>query len=253
MPTEMGNLYGNKKDISMREPLKRIIEISKNIPCDLKALNCILKDNTFTEDELMRIAISAVAAYEDDDYRDVYWRIDDDGEHYRVAVKYDENYVTDVKKHNLIEVLRLLLDYGLNPNTCLHEPWPNNVFEAVTRLDTPFLAGFCTRLMLDYGANPWLEIDDNEFLFQELDADVCIDVNIQPDRMVQPLVQSWLVMVGYGARPNGSCPFVLTPGHTYEEVKEFEFFEYSVAYDREKKKNIMHITDIRTREEIGFL
>ena len=57
--------------------------------------------------------------------------------------------------------------------------------------------------MMEYGSDPWIEIDENYYLFQEIDASVCIEIDLLPDRMIQSWIQCWFVMIGYGARPKG--------------------------------------------------
>ena len=240
---------GTRESVRTKEEIMMLVG---NLPQNVDAIREALDGCALSETDLMEIAIKAVTAYEDVDCNEIYWRTDEEGEHYRIAMKYDKAYVDGIRNHKLIKILQLLLDYGLDPNTCL-ESWPNNVMESIKYLDPPFLAGFCTKVLMENGADPWIETDEKEYLFEELDADVCIDIGIQPDRMVQPFVQCWFVMVGYGARPRNVEPFKLNPSHSYDELKEFEFFEYNISYDRDKQENIMHIIDTRTGEEIGCL
>ena len=82
---------------------------------------------------------------------------------------------------------------------------------------------------------------------------MAIDIDLLPDRIVQSFFQCWLVLIGYGARPKEVEPFHLYPEHTFDELKEFEYYDWKVRYEPDKHENIMHIIDIRTGNEIGYL
>ena len=60
-------------------------------------------------------------------------------------------------------------------------------------------------------------------------------------------------MIGYGGRTENAVTFYLLPGHSYDELKEFEYYDWRIQYDSSERKNILHIIDIRTGEEIGYL
>ena len=70
--------------------------------------------------------------------------------------------------------------------------------------------------------------------------------------MVNEWVQCWFVLIGYGGRPESIEPFELAEGHSYDELKEYEYFDYYIKLDPEKRQNLLHIVDMRTGEEIGY-
>ena len=238
----------------MSTSINRILELVKKVPCDLIEFQNLLSNDTYTEDELMKIAIVAVDAYEFQEMDTEYRAIDPKDRDWCIKIykAYEEAYVEEIKNHPLIQMLKLLIDKGLNPNTCI-EAEEKNVMALIPYVDKPFLAGFCLKLLMEEGANPWIEIRDREYLFEEMDSNICIDINLLPDDMVQSWIHCWFVMIGYGGRPRRTDPFKLSEGHSYDELKEFVYFDWHIKYDQDKKENIMHIVDIRTGEEIGFL
>ena len=152
----------------------------------------------------------------------------------------------------MIVLLEELLKNGFDPNIRL-DTYEYNVLYTLQYVDVPFLAATATRLLLEHGADPYIQDDDGECLFYKIDGDIAIDIGLLPERFVQSLFQCWLVMVGYGARPEKVEPFHLNTGHSYDELKEFEFFDWKIRYEPEKKEKILHIIDIRTGDEIGTL
>ena len=178
--------------------------------------------------------------------------IDDEGWFIKLCREYDPSYVETIKSHPLIKLLKDLLNNGFDPNTCL-DAYECNILFALQYVDVPFLAATATRLLLEHGANPYIQDDDEECLFHKIDGDIAMDIGLFPDRFVQHMFQCWLVMIGYGARPKECEPFHLNPGHNYDELKEFEFYDWKIRYEADRKETMLHIIDIRTGEEIGTL
>ena len=222
----------------------------------------ILSNNDFSKEELMQFAIAAAEKYEFTDEWEQYcqkiWEdfgdkdIDDDGWYIKLYLEYDSEYMETIKSHSLIVLLEELLKNGFDPNIRL-DTYEYNVLYTLQYVDVPFLAATATRLLLEHGADPYIQDDDGECLFYKIDGDIAIDIGLLPERFVQSLFQCWLVMVGYGARPEKVEPFHLNTGHSYDELKEFEFFDWKIRYEPEKKEKILHIIDIRTGDEIGTL
>lgn len=222
----------------------------------------ILSNNKFTKEELMQFAIAAAEKYKFTDAWDQYCRklleefgdddIDNEGWYTKLYKEYDPDYVETLKVHPLITLLNHLLDNGFDSNICL-DTYPSSIMFALQYVDVPFLAATATRLLLEHGADPYIENEDGECLFYKIDGDIAMDIGLLPDRFVQFMFQCWLVLIGYGARPKGIEPFHLNPGHSYDELKEFEYYDWRIRYEPDAREDILHITDIRTGEEIGYL
>ena len=242
--------------------LERILEMAGKEPRNLKEFELALKGGSFSEADLMRIAIKAAGIYESIDGCDKYYEginrsittdnyIDADGRYYKVSIDYDPYFMDKINSHPLMKILGMLLEKGLDPGVCLDHEEETNVMCVLRWISLPFLGAAAMRLLLEHGADLHVADTDGMDMFVDVDSDVAIDIDLVPYDILQATVQTWFVQVGYGGRPEKAEPFHLNPGHTYDELKEFEFFDYEII--RDGKENIMHITDIRTGEEIGYL
>lgn len=229
---------------------------------DTDLIDEILSDNEFSKEELMQFAIAAADKFEFTDEWDQYCQkaieesgdkeIDDNGWFVKLYKEYDPDHMNMIKSHSLIVLLEMLLKNGFDPNICL-DAYPSSILFALQYVDVPFLAATATRLLLEHGADPYIQDEDGECLFYKVDGDIAIDIGLLPDRFVQYMFQCWLVMIGYGARPEKVEPFHLNDGHSYDELKDFEYFDWKIRYEPEKRENLLHIIDVRTGEEIGSL
>ena len=224
-----------------------------NKECDLKELDDALANTPLSEEQMMKLAIQAANVYELAEIERQYYESDEEmAKPAGYFEEFDPIYIENAKNHPLTHKLQLLLNHGLNPNTRLDDI-DVNVMDCLCYVDLPFLAAYTMRLMLDHGADSNLKIDDYETIFLHMDSNVTTDLVYVPDDMVITFLQCWFVLIGYGGKLEGIEPFRLNPGHVYDELKEYEFFDHYVSYDPEKKKNVLHIVDIRTGEEIGVL
>ena len=228
---------------------------------DVDEVLTLLSENEFSKEELMRIAIRAVQTFELFEIESEYARkmmedndddIDENGWYIRIYKEYDSSYVERINNHPMIKILEMLLTKGLDPMLCVDGEY-SNVMLPLQYVDVPFLAATAMKLLLEHGASPYVKNSDGVELFEDIDADIAIDIDLLPESFVQSYFQCWLVLIGYGARPKSIEPFQLNPGHNYDELKEFEFFDWKIRYEPDKKENILHITDIRTGDEIGTL
>ena len=244
--------------------LERLLKMVGKEPRNLNEIELALKGGVFFKEDLMRVAIKTVHTIETIDGCDEYYRgtnhsiaddefIDADGRYYKVSKTYDPHFMYKINTHPLMKILEMLLEKGLDPGVCLDHEYETNVMCELQWVDLPYLGAAAMRLLLEYGADPYVIDSDGMDLFTNVDGSVAIDIDLVPYDILQTTIQTWFVLVGYGGRPEKTEPFHLYPGHTYDELKEFEFFDYVIIYDLEKKENIMHITDIRTGEEIGCL
>lgn len=229
---------------------------------DTDLIDKILSDNEFSKEELMQFAIAAAKKYEFtvewDQYRQQLLEefgdkdIDGEGWYKKLYKKYEPNYVETLKDHPLFTLLNCLLENGFDPNVCI-DSYPSSILFALQYVDVPFLAATATRLLLEHGADPYIQDEDGECIFYKVDGDIAMDIGLLPDRFVQYMFQCWLVMIGYGARPEKVEPFYLNAGRSYDELKDFEYFDWKIRYEPDRKETVLHIIDIRTGEEIGSL
>ena len=232
-----------------------LIGIIEHKPYDIAEIAAVLSNNVFSKEELMRAAIKAAEKYEFSEMLSEYRKkIEEDeyGDWYiRRYTEYDPIIVEEIRVHPLIKTLELLLENGLDPRVRMAED-PTNIMCVLEDVDTPFLAATAMRMMMIYGADPYVQDESGEGLFERLDSCMVIDISLLPEDIVQNWFQCWILLIGFGARPENVEPFHLQPGHTYDELKEFEYYEWKIRRNP-GKKNTMHIFDIRTGKEIGWL
>lgn len=232
-----------------------LIGIIEHKPYDIAEIAAVLSNNVFSKEELMRAAIKAAEKYEFSEMLSEYRKKIEEDEYsdwyIRRYTEYDPIIVEEIRVHPLIKTLELLLENGLDPRVRMAED-PTNIMCVLEDVDTPFLAATAMRLMMIYGADPYVQDESGEGLFERLDSCMVIDISLLPEDIVQNWFQCWILLIGFGARPENVEPFHLQPGHTYDELKEFEYYEWKIRRNP-GKKNTMHIFDIRTGKEIGWL
>lgn len=155
----------------------------------------------------------------------------------------------EIHSSYLYEICALLLRYGLNPNLTVDD---TNLLSLVRRVDSPFVAAKTSRLLLENGADFNLYVD-GESVFENLDFDIVFDaIELEDRNLYMQMFWTWLLMIGYGATMgNGQCPVEVADGFSVEQFKDFENFTYEIEFL--KKDWIMHIIDSRTNERVAKL
>lgn len=208
---------------------KYVLELMKSVPPDYKLINTILSSKTFRCIELADIAIDLV------DY---------------CCTKYYPD--RDHSGNYLYTSIVLLLLNGLDPNECGEE---GCALWALNDVDTPGVAGHVMRLLIEFGGDI-NKVDDDGFdpenLFESLDEKIT-----EFDRyLFQSEFDCWLVCLGYGGKDKyGRVPIKMVNGHSIEELREFERFEYAFKHDcfedEQYGKYFMKIIDKKTKEIVA--
>lgn len=102
----------------------------------------------------------------------------------------------------IYDVIKLLLEYGLNPNAVLTTEWGHyNIMKEVHFIDNEYLAADVLALLLEHGGDPNLTID-GETLLDDMVFDIWFGSVEQEIRWrYDAWVHRWMVIVGYG----GTC------------------------------------------------
>lgn len=216
----------------------RLIKLFRDRDADWKDVEAAIRQSMLSEVELMELAVKAAETFE--------FTFGNE------KTKYDLALIENARTHRLTRIIELLLSKGLNANTVINGE-PANIMWELEFVDIPYLAATILRLLMEKGADPYTINPDGEQFFNEIDGDVVFFLNEAGGGIAPPLVQCWFVLIGFGARLEGAEPFALSPGHVYDELKEFEFFDWVVSYDSNRDTNVMHIVDTRTGEEIGVI
>lgn len=114
----------------------------------------------------------------------------------------------DMHSTYLCEVIKLLLDFGLEPNDMVDE---YSIMSELPNVANGYVGADTLALLFEHGADPNIKYSDGEKIFSELDFAVVFDAIEQRDRRrYDALVHSWFVFLGYGAiSDNVSAPIDL--------------------------------------------
>ena len=164
----------------------------------------------------------------------------------------------------LYDVFELLLEYGMNPNGIItidnHE---ENIISKIGLSGNGNVAARCTRLLMEHGGNPNLEVDDDVIFLEDI-ADLTFDIdfgyyNLRYYRKhFRAKFQRWLVLLAYGGvLENGNAPVKMQNGYSVEIFKEFERFRWEVEPHEPTPEQpdtwFLHIFDIKTGEKVAIL
>lgn len=196
------------------------------IPPKLDEADSILSSEEFTKEELACIACEAT-------------------EHcfceYSDALDPQIPSITLDSMHSnyLLDVLRLLLDHGLDPNISVNE---DNALWMTQYVDAPNVGAAAMRLLLENGGDPNLYIPPGpETLFEFIDFKVWED-----DYDCDHVIQCWLVLMAYGGHwSNGEIPLMMLDGNKIDVFKRFEELDYRFSNGQ------MHIFRKKDRVEVA--
>lgn len=208
---------------------QKLLDLLTALPPDTAGAERILREEPFSTEEITRVAVTYV--YE------CFCEAGDFAED--IGIPHPTEIVPGLHSTYILEVIRFLLPYGLDPNG-IHEDC--NVMEALMYVDNEFLAADTLALLLEEGGKHDLLIPDmGETLFASVDFDVFFDAVEQQNRQrYAALVHCWMVLMGYGAR----CGTEKT--QVFREADSPEYF------DLQKLKNHRNYGFVLTHLEDGY-
>ena len=142
--------------------------------------------------------------------------------------------VPGYESSHMAEAIRLLLEYGLDPNKII---WGDNhlggfeecnIMEQIQRVFNGHQAADSLYLLLNHGGNPNLKID-NTYLYTEPDWDIGFDTanreDMISDGMYEAKLHYWFVLVGFRADyPGAELPLKPVKGFDLSKLKEHKHF-----------------------------
>ena len=217
---------------------EELLKLFSDIPPKWDEIRKILDRHKFTSFEIAELA---------------YEIVDDCEYEYQWALNPDDESVTLETMHSpfLIENLKLLLEYGFDPNIP-YSSYDDSALFSLIYVDMPNVGAAALRFLLENGANPNYGNDEikTDTLFIYLTSSITFDKYEYTYK-----VQCWLVLMAYGAcYPDGSIPLEMLNGNKVEIFKDFELFDYSIEHypDNGCYGNwTMHIFNKKTREEVA--
>ena len=107
---------------------------------------------------------------------------------------------------HMLEALRILLKYGLDPNRIIdvseieNYKEESNIMSELRFVENGYIAADSLSLLLENGGNPSIIIN-NASLVRDINYDLIFDLYNMPNRYrYDALVHYWMVLVGYGAK-----------------------------------------------------
>ena len=192
-----------------------LLEMLLKVPPDLGAIRAQLESSRFSSDRIAAVASEFIEI--------CYWESLDRhcGEPHQT--EYYSTAATVVEgEHStyLLEIVKLLLEYGLDPNAVVDGTC---ILEQVRFVENEYIAADTLALLLEHGGNIHLKAD-GESVFGEIDFDVIFDALNQYDRRrYDSLVHCWFVWLGYGAQPENGTTAV----DVYRDFNTGELFDIS--------------------------
>ena len=199
-------------------PSKSILDALLQIPPDFEKAGHLLKESSLSASEISELAAKyAEECWCEDDYGDSFEELEpDNGYYWR-----EPTVIPGLHSTYLYEVIRFLLDYGLDPNYSREGNW--GLLEWVINTVNGYIAADTLALLLDHGGNPNLELD-GELLFDKIDFNVGFDaIEMCNRRRYESYVHCWMVLIGYGGTPSdGTTPLDVMDEYLYNSREEFD-------------------------------
>lgn len=155
---------------------------------------------------------------------------------------------------HMLEALRCLLEYGLDPNALYGEGHDqSNIMSELRYVENGYLAADSLALLLEHGGNPNIKMNGGSFI-RDVNTDLIFDLNNQMDRTrYDNLVHYWMVLIGYGARlEDGRESIDMCPGHDVSELKDHRDFYYGAIHsDRSEDHMEICLFSKHTNWEVG--
>ena len=138
---------------------------------------------------------------------------------------------------HVYEAVKVLLDYGLNPNTIFTEEQgaikeQYNIMWELRYVCNGYQAADTLALLLEHGGDPNLAVDGCNFN-REINYDVWFEtVNYEEGREIpfDELVHYWMVLIGYGAHlEDGSLSIDPTGNFDVNRLRNHRRFYYGIV------------------------
>ncbi|MBQ8264729.1 MAG: hypothetical protein IJY96_08155 [Oscillospiraceae bacterium] len=236
-------LYG-RKDFGDKRNLFRLL---KETPIDIKKLKKELQSGNYSAEDVTKAALQYLGdCFDEQTERD--W-----GDGNERAHSVEAAVCPEMRSSALLEVIRLLLEYGLDPNAVYYDS--ENVMNSLRYIDNGYLAADALALLFEDGGRHTTLLD-GEDLFNLIDSEVIFDAVEQENRRkYDSLVHCWFVYLGYGAKPqNGATALDVFHGFDISELRDHRRFTFALSHTPNRGENwTLHIIDRCTFWEVARL
>ena len=147
--------------------------------------------------------------------------------------------VTDIPSAHMYEALKVMLEYGLDPNRIYDKE--KNIMLSLRSITNGYIAADSLALLLENGGDPSIRIDGIS-LIRDTNFELQFWLGNDEDRVrYDALVHYWMVLVGYDAKlEDGRMSIDMCKGHDASELKQHRDFYYG-AIDSDRVNDHMEI------------
>lgn len=146
-----------------------------------------------------------------------------------------DKIIPGLDSSHVTEVIRLLLNYGLDPNRIYNKGTGDAVclIDWLRFIDNGYQAADSVALLLEHGGDPNL-CDDRYHYFAETDFDVqfnTINSDMLSPQQLDAFIHYWMVLIGYGAKP--PVPMTLKDGFDIRELRNHRNFYFGAIHAKD--------------------
>lgn len=234
------------------ELLKKLTELHR----DPTAIEKLLQEKGYSPDAVSRAGF---------DYARTCW---ENCEYYHnkhfEELRYSESKpVPDSYSANMLQVFKLLLKYGLDPNAvCEDKCGSDTVLSCVEYIFNEYVAADTLALLIEHGGDPYKNVSD-ESLFEEVNFDVFFGAFNMEDRSIyDSIVHCWFVLLGYSDKAGNSKDLLTAFGKRQcdcdledfriSDLRQHRNYTFGISNVPGRGENwSLHIFDKRTRWEVA--
>ena len=233
---------------------KRLYELILTIPVDLNEIKKEIENSQLSAEELGIVAYE----YANECFYEGVEIDDEDNENLDLFFSSPAVVIPNHHSTYFLEVIELLLQYGLDPNTIVED---DSLLDTVRYVHNEYIAADTLALLFANGADIDLKIKGSR-VFHDIDFDVSFDAfNQHNRRYYDSLVHCWFVWLGYGARmDNGESGLELytewNTGKEFDLAKLRNHRDYDFCLSRVPSHGenwSLHIFEKKTLWEVARL
>ena len=238
-------------ELELTERSQGLLELLMTIPPQFDMAKGYLEANQLTADEVTRVAtmFADKCSRDYDEYLYDNFPLRD--------LPLPQGVVQGTRSAHLCETVKLLLQYGLNPNAIyVVDANVYNIMSVISFIDNEYVASDTMVLLLEAGGDPNLVVDFST-IYESVSDDVWFGAIEQEIRWrYDSWVHVWLVLLAYGGAPRGRKSLL----EVFREYDSAELFDvrklknhrdYYYGLSKENYEPVIHIYDKKTLWEVA--
>ena len=234
-------------DLPLNDKSQQLLDALMTIPPDLATAKKLLQQECFSSDEVTKVAMR----YADECFLDIAdkFRTDPDDRISFSGFMPPAGVIPGLHSTYVYDVVKFLLDYGLDPNSIIDE---DNIMEMLLYVDNEYVAADTIALLLEHGGDP-NQIIDGESVFQQIDFGIWFDaVELYIRWRYDAWVHTWMVLLAYGCEDPGIKVFREYNSDTLFDLKKLRYHRnYYFGLSYEDQERVIHIYDKNTFWEVA--